>query len=214
MKSATTRLLSLVLAASGVGCGGAFAADRVERVTLSEGTTALKGSIEGRDSVQYTFSARPGQELAIRLATSNASNYINVERADVDQALCQGAMTGNVCLVRSESSAEYLVDVFLMRNAARRAEKASYTLTINSGDAAAAQAGVAPKDAAAGNAAAAAVAACKSALALKSGQNAVFVLPLSHVAAAGGYEVFLSLKSVQWLCTTDPRGNVNRMEQR
>ncbi|WP_082582690.1 DUF3011 domain-containing protein [Frateuria sp. Soil773] len=60
----------------------------------------------------------------------------------------------------------------------------------------------------------AAVAACKSALALKSGINSVFVLPVSHVPAAGGYEVFLSLKGVQWLCTTDSRGNVNRMEQR
>ena len=60
----------------------------------------------------------------------------------------------------------------------------------------------------------AAVAACKSALALKSGMNSVFVLPISHAPAAGGYEVFLSLKGAQWLCTTDSRGNVNRMEQR
>ncbi|MFC3550587.1 hypothetical protein ACFOLC_06105 [Lysobacter cavernae] len=60
----------------------------------------------------------------------------------------------------------------------------------------------------------AAVAACKSALALKSGMNSVFVLPISHVPAAGGFEVFLSLKGAQWLCTTDSRGNVNRMEQR
>ena len=59
-----------------------------------------------------------------------------------------------------------------------------------------------------------AVAACKSALALKSGMNSVFVLPMSHVPAAGGYEVFLSLKGAQWLCTTDSRGNVNRMELR
>lgn len=69
-------------------------------------------------------------------------------------------------------------------------------------------------DAGAREAAASAVAACKSALALRSGQNAVFVLPISHVPAAGGYEVFLSLKGVQWLCTTDSRGNVNRLEQR
>jgi hypothetical protein len=63
-------------------------------------------------------------------------------------------------------------------------------------------------------AAAAAIAACKSALALKSGENTVFVLPMSHVPAAGGYEVFLSLKGAQWLCTTDSHSNVNRLERR
>ena len=59
-----------------------------------------------------------------------------------------------------------------------------------------------------------AVSACKSALALKSGANAVTVIPMSHVPSAGGYEVFLSLKGAQWLCATDERGNVNRLEQR
>ncbi|WP_261500332.1 hypothetical protein [Acidovorax bellezanensis] len=63
-------------------------------------------------------------------------------------------------------------------------------------------------------AASAAVAACKSALALKSGANAVFVLPMSHAPIPGGYEVFLSLKGAQWLCMTDSRANVNRLESR
>lgn len=209
-----TRFLGTALAASLVWCGGAMAADRVERVTLSGEAITLKGEIKGYDGVQYTFDAPPNQELVIRLSSSNPSNYFNVERAGVAEALCQGAMTGNVCSVRTASSAAYLVDVFLMRNAARRAEAASYSLTIAQGGPQAGPVGSAAKDAAAKEAATAAVAACKSALALRSGQNAVFVLPLSHVPAAGGYEVFLSLNGAQWLCTTDPRGNVNRLEQR
>lgn len=60
----------------------------------------------------------------------------------------------------------------------------------------------------------AATASCKSALALRSGQDAVFVLPVSQVAAAGGYEVFLNLKGDQWLCMTDAYNNVNRLEKR
>lgn len=59
-----------------------------------------------------------------------------------------------------------------------------------------------------------AVAACKSAVALRTGANPVFVLPISHVPAAGGFEVFLSLNSHQWLCTTDPYGNVGMLERR
>lgn len=60
----------------------------------------------------------------------------------------------------------------------------------------------------------AAIAACKSALALRSGQNTVFVLPVSSIPTVGGYEVFLSLKGASWLCTTDSHGNVNRLEKR
>lgn len=61
---------------------------------------------------------------------------------------------------------------------------------------------------------ASAVAACKSALALRSGQNTVFVLPVSSAQTPGGYEVFLSLKGASWLCMTDSRGNVNRLDKR
>lgn len=208
------QVLQVVLAGAGLICGSAFAMERTERVALGDGTMALKGEIRGHDSAQYSFAAKPSQQLTIRLATSNPSNYINVERADLAEAVCQGALTGNVCSVRSESAADYVFDVFLMRNAARRGEKAEYTLSIDQHVAQLGQPAAATKAAAAKEAAEAAVAACKSALALKSGVNAVFVLPLSHVPAAGGYEVFLSLKGAQWLCTTDPRGNVNRLEQR
>lgn len=61
---------------------------------------------------------------------------------------------------------------------------------------------------------AAATEACKSALALRTGTNAVYVLPLSHAPYGQGQEVFLSLNQAQWLCTTDARGNVNRLERR
>ncbi len=63
-------------------------------------------------------------------------------------------------------------------------------------------------------AAAAATAACKSALALRSGVNAIYVLPISHAPYGNGQEVFLSLHQAQWLCTTDARGNVDRLERR
>ena len=64
------------------------------------------------------------------------------------------------------------------------------------------------------DAGAAAIAACKSALALRSAANSVFVLPISHAPYGSGHEVFLSLNQAQWLCTTDARGNVDRLERR
>ena len=53
--------------------------------------------------------------------------------------------------------------------------------------------------------------ACKSALALRTGANAVSVLPISHTRYGQGQEVFLSLYQTQWRCTTDARGNINHL---
>lgn len=60
----------------------------------------------------------------------------------------------------------------------------------------------------------AAVSACKSALALKKSVNAVYVLPISHVRAGDGFEVFLSHNGEQWLCMTDAYNNVSSLEKR
>jgi len=207
------RLLPLLLTTGLLLAGGAMAQDRTERLALDGASTSVHGQIKGNDGVQYLLDTRGPQQLTVKLASSNASNYLNVEKEGAPEALCQGALTGNVCTFRTEPGARYLVDVYLMRNAARRGESARYTLTVDQGAGSSPPAAAAPGTA--NNAAAAdAVAACKSALALKSGTNAVFVLPISHAPAFGGYEVFLSLKGAQWLCTTDSRGNVNRLEQR
>lgn len=208
MKPLLALLWSACLLAS-----GAWAQDRTERLALDHGTASAQGRITGDGSMQYQLAVEPNQLLTVQLSSSNPSNYFNVERGDAAQAICQGAQTGNVCMFRTEPGASYVVDVFLMRNAARRGESAQYTLSIAPGGAQ-----PAPARPAAASAdkepAAAAVAACKSALALKSGRNAVFVLPVSHVPALGGYEVFLSLDGAQWLCMTDARGNVNRLDRR
>ena len=215
------RFLALLSAACAVGAGlwatGALAQERSERLALQGGAASATGQIQGNGSVQYQLAAEPGLPLTVQLASSNPSNHFNVEREGTAEAICQGALTGNVCMFRTEPGARYVVDVFLMRHAARRGESAQYTLSIAQGAAQATPGAAAtpPQPAAADKeAAAAAVAACKSALALKSGRNAVFVLPISHVPALGGQEVFLSLDGAQWLCMTDARGNVNRLDKR
>lgn len=55
----------------------------------------------------------------------------------------------------------------------------------------------------------AALAACRSALALRAGVDPVFALPISSAATPAGREAFLSVEGDQWLCNTDPRGNVS-----
>ena len=126
-----TRFLQMVLIGFALTLGNAHGQERTERVTLGDSVTALKGDIKGYDRVRYTLSAKPGQALKVQLKTSNASNYINVGLAGAPEALCQGALTANVCQVHSASAADYVIDVFLMRNAARRGQKARYTLTVS-----------------------------------------------------------------------------------
>ena len=126
-----TRILQIALIGLVLQLGNVHAQERTERVTLGDGVTVLKGDVKGYGRVKYTLSAKPGQQLTIHLKTSNASNYINVGLAGAPEALCQGALTANVCAVQSATAADYVIDVFLMRNAARRGEKARYTLTVS-----------------------------------------------------------------------------------
>lgn len=203
-----TRILPMLLIAVSLVAGGAFAQERV--ALRSSASSSVSGQIKGDDSAQYALAAGPDQQVTVKLVTNNPSNYFNVERKGSSEAVCQGALTGNVCMFRPETGADYVIHVFLMRNAARRGEQAQYTLSMEQSSSSTGQSAPAADM----QAASAAMAACKSALALKSGANPLFVLPLSHVPAAGGYEVFLMLQGVQWLCATDSRGNVNRLEQR
>lgn len=203
-----TRVLPLLLIATGLVAGGAFAQERV--ATRSSASSSVSGQIKGDDSAQYALAAGPGQQVTVKLVTNNPSNYFNVQRKGSSEAVCQGALTGNVCSFRPEAEADYVIHVFLMRNAARRGEQAQYTLSMEQSSSSAGPLAAASDM----QAASAAMAACKSALALKSGANALYVLPLSHVPAAGGYEVFLMLQGAQWLCATDSKGNVSRLEPR
>lgn len=125
------RILQVGLVAASLLLGSAFAQERIEQVTLGNGVTALKGSIKGYGHVKYTLSTAPGQQVTIHLKTSNPSNYFNVMQADASEALCQGALSSNLCTLQSATAGDYVIDVFLMRNAARRGEKARYTLTVN-----------------------------------------------------------------------------------
>ena len=130
------KVLRSSIAMAGLAAACAVAADRTQHVTLNESPATLKGQIRGYDRVQYSFTAQAHQQLMIKLSTSNPSNYINVRRADMPEAVCQGALTDNDCSVQSDAEASYVVDVYLMRNAARRSERAKYTLVITPGSAA------------------------------------------------------------------------------
>lgn len=119
--------------AGGVFFGStALAQDPVRRVDVSfaQGTSgaSYSGSIIGYESVDYFLSASGGQRMGIEMSTSNASNYFNVWPPGGDTAIFVGSSSGDQFNGIVPRSGEYRVQVFLMRNAARRNETANFTL--------------------------------------------------------------------------------------
>jgi hypothetical protein len=103
---------------------------RTETVAATAGGTILTGKITGDETVDYLISAEAGQTLSVDLAASNASLYFNILPEGAQEALFVGSSSGNVADVPLPAAGNYVVRVYLMRNAARRNEGATYSVGI------------------------------------------------------------------------------------
>ncbi|MBL4919109.1 DNA breaking-rejoining protein [Szabonella alba] len=115
--------------------GGAPAlADEIRRETVhfAPGTSgsAINSRVKGYASVQYSLGVKAGQKMSVQLDSGNASLYFNITAPGANAALYNGSIDGNGTTVTIPSSGKYVIDVYLMRNAARRGETANYTLTL------------------------------------------------------------------------------------
>lgn len=119
----------------------AWSADPVhkEKVELSanQATHSIKGKIKGYATAEYTVAGKAGQTLTVKLATRQPSTYFNIRQAGQEEALFTGSSSGNRFQAILPADAEYTVQVYLMRNAARRNAAASYTLEMALSEAAA-----------------------------------------------------------------------------
>lgn len=115
-----------------VGIGTAVAQERNARVEFSRGqsSTTIRGSVRGYDGISYRVNVRGGQRLAVTMDSSNGSNYFNILGPDGGEALFNGSISGNFADVIVPASGDYVVQVYLMRNAARRNEQARFTLRV------------------------------------------------------------------------------------
>ncbi|MGJ3265071.1 MAG: SH3 domain-containing protein [Salinarimonas sp.] len=115
---------------------------RTEQVRFDPGTngTTIRDRVTGRETVAYTLGAEAGQRMQVSLTSSNTATYFNVYAPGSgpnDTALAAGTRTGPSMpeINRFDgvlpSSGEYTISVFLFRNAARRGERADYTLDIS-----------------------------------------------------------------------------------
>ena len=114
---------------------------RRETVRFPAGATGttIKGRIVGRQSVLHLVGAEAGQRMSVTLRTRHGGTYFNVYepgRGPGDEALATAQTMGPMVpdLNRFEgtlpSSGMYSISVFMVRAAARRGERADYSLDI------------------------------------------------------------------------------------
>lgn len=126
-------------------------ADEVKTVTVNfkPGLTSasFKGTVKGYNTVEYRLGASAGQSMSVDFQTSNASSYFNVlPPGGGQEAIHIGSTEGNEFSGVLPADGTYVVQVYLMRSAARRNEVANYSIrfAIDAGMSPSENAGVAP----------------------------------------------------------------------
>lgn len=126
-------LKSLILGLAILSAVPAVADDtRRETVRFAPGSSSstIKASVKGYQTVQYALSVTAGQKMSVQLDSRNKSLYFNVTAPGADAAMYNSSIDGNGTSITIPSSGKFVIDVYLMRNAARRNESASYDLTL------------------------------------------------------------------------------------
>ncbi|MCY1704675.1 SH3 domain-containing protein [Pannonibacter sp. SL95] len=105
---------------------------RSERVEFARGQSSaeIAGRLRGRESIDYVLNARGGQRLSVDLSADNASTYFNILPPRGDTAIFIGPSEGNRFSAVLRQSGDYRIQVYLMRNAARRGETTRFTLSV------------------------------------------------------------------------------------
>lgn len=124
--------VAITFAQTLVGTAAADAGIRQEKVQFARGASSavIKGQIKGDTTVDYVVRAAAGQTLSVKLQKSNPQNYFNVlPPGSTGSAMFVGD-SGKDYSGTLPTDGDYVVRVYLMRPAARRGERSSYTLTI------------------------------------------------------------------------------------
>ena len=100
------------------------------RFDHQQSSATLRGRIKGDQNVDYQLPAKSGQTLEVDFKASNLSAYFNVLPQGSEQALFVGSTSGEHFEGQLPGDGVYTIRVYLMRNAARRHEAATYTVKL------------------------------------------------------------------------------------
>lgn len=125
-------IAAALLVVADAGSQTAVAQERNVRVEFGRGqsSTVIRGTVRGYEGANYRVNVRGGQRLAVTMDSSNGSNYFNILGPGGGDALFNGSISGDFADIIVPDSGDYVVQVYLMRNAARRNEQARFTLRI------------------------------------------------------------------------------------
>jgi hypothetical protein len=127
LRSASVALSILIV-------GAALAADGIESRPLSfakgASSATVKGSIHGRQTIDYKLRARAGQTMTVTLKSVNAGLAFNVLPPGSKDVAIEGAIELQNWSGALPADGEYTVRTYLDRAAARRGEKVSSTLAV------------------------------------------------------------------------------------
>lgn len=104
-----------------------------ERVQFAAGTSeaTIDGQINGSAIADYVLGASEGQQMHVTFSADNPSAYFNLLPDNDPAALHVGSVSGNSFDGTLPVTGDYRLRVYLMRNAARRDETASYSLRVS-----------------------------------------------------------------------------------
>ena len=99
------------------------------QVHFAKGTTGstIKGHVKGYDTVNYKLGAKAGQSMRVGLKSGKAFFTIV---APGKKVIFNGTIEGNAYSDILPTSGTYTIEVYLMRNEARRGTNAPYALEI------------------------------------------------------------------------------------
>lgn len=124
-----------------IGLATAVSAQPIEteRVVFASGAsgTVVSDTLTGTQIIDYVLGVSAGQRMVVDMAPSNASAYYNITGPGADGALHIGSSAGLHFDGVLPSGGDWMIRVYLMRNAARRGETANFDLSIHIGGAAA-----------------------------------------------------------------------------
>lgn len=111
-----------------------LAADGIEsrplRFAKGASSSTVKGTIQGRQTIDYKLRAQAGQTMRLKLSSGHSGLAFNLLPPGSKDVAIDGAIEMQNWSGALPADGEYTVRTYLNRAAARRGEKASYTLTV------------------------------------------------------------------------------------
>ena len=91
---------------------------------------SYSGRIRGDETARFIIDARGGQVMQVSLRADNPQAYFNVTPPGGREALFVGSSEGNRFSGRLPVTGRYVIEVYLMRAAARRNEVSGFSIDI------------------------------------------------------------------------------------